>query len=73
MAQCRSCGDEVRWVWTPNDGRIPVDATPDDGGDLVLVDEGDRTVCYRYNAEFHKGEERYSSHLNECDGGMRSR
>ena len=72
MPDCRTCGVYVRWTYTPNDGRIPV--VEDDGGDLVLVDEGDRVVCYRFRADDpeHAGEQRYSSHLNECDGGFAS-
>jgi hypothetical protein len=70
MAECRTCGEEIRWVFTPGGGRIPV--VECDGGELVLEDEGDRVVCYRFHPTFHPGPERYASHLDECDGGIAS-
>jgi hypothetical protein len=38
VAHCKSCGAVIRWAVTENDKRIPLDAEPTSGGNLVLVD-----------------------------------
>jgi hypothetical protein len=39
-AQCRSCKAEVIWADTAKGKRMPVDATPNPAGTVVLVDQG---------------------------------
>lgn len=39
-AQCRSCQAEVIWTVTAKGKRMPVDATPNPAGNVVLVDQG---------------------------------
>jgi hypothetical protein len=38
MAACRSCKAPIFWALTPNGRRIPLDAEPVDGGNIVLDD-----------------------------------
>lgn len=39
-SQCRSCRADVIWASTVNGRRMPVDATPNPDGNVVLVDQG---------------------------------
>lgn len=39
-SQCRSCKAEVIWTDTAKGKRMPVDATPNPAGNVVLVDQG---------------------------------
>lgn len=39
-SQCRSCKAEVIWADTASGRRMPVDATPNPAGNVVLVDQG---------------------------------
>lgn len=36
VSACRSCGAEIVWAYTPAGKRIPVDARPVDGGNVLL-------------------------------------
>jgi hypothetical protein len=36
VATCRSCGARIRWAVTPAGKRIPLDADPVDGGNVLL-------------------------------------
>ena len=37
MATCRTCGAGIWWAYTPNGKPIPIDATPDPGGNIIEV------------------------------------
>ena len=38
MAACSSCGATIRWARTSSGKAIPLDAEPDEGGNLLAVD-----------------------------------
>jgi hypothetical protein len=40
MSRCRSCDAEIVWAVTDSGKRIPVDAEPVDGGNVLLSDRG---------------------------------
>ena len=40
QARCNTCGAELRWAKTSNDGSIPLNAKPDPLGPLVLDEHG---------------------------------
>jgi hypothetical protein len=37
VTACRSCGAEIVWAFTPDGRRMPVDAQPVDGGNVLLT------------------------------------
>ncbi len=39
-ASCRSCGADIIWAVTSTGSRMPVDAQPVDGGNVLLTERG---------------------------------
>lgn len=69
VQRCRSCQAPIVWAkTTPGDRSIPLDANDDgtamvvDNGNLVLVDDPERTVVRYVKA----GEGRYQTHFASC-------
>lgn len=74
MSTCGSCGAEVVWAVTPAGRRMPVDAEPVDGGNVILhpgIARGDAptaTVVGKAVAPALFGDDapRYVSHFVTC-------
>jgi hypothetical protein len=71
VSTCRSCGAEVIWAVTRDDKRMPLDAVPVDGGN-VLLNMGARpwraTVVGKdvQPSIFGDDSPRYTSHFSTC-------
>lgn len=68
--KCKSCGAEIFWALTATHNRMPVDAAPNDKGNLVIggVEHGVPIV------EFEAGETlRYMAHFVTCPNAAKHR
>lgn len=68
---CRSCGGAVIWGFTKNSKRMPVDAVPVVGGNIVLTSGNDGpSIMVLGHAEAarraEEGEALYTSHFKTC-------
>lgn len=68
---CRSCGAPIVWGFTKNSKRMPVDAAPVVGGNIVLTSGNDGPsimVLGQQEAERRAGESEalYTSHFKTC-------
>jgi hypothetical protein len=63
MSQCKTCGKEIVWAKTITGKSIPLDAEPDPGGNIVLMDWGLALVV---KPSEHPGRPRYLSHFVTC-------
>lgn len=74
MPECRSCGAPVKWVLTRKGKRMPVDAEPVEGGNIMLERETDSsgTPLAAY-VPSDPGVLRYVSHFATCEFADRHR
>jgi hypothetical protein len=61
IGRCKSCGAHVVWAKTASGKSMPVDATPNDAGNLVL--DGDRVQVVKSIADDRP---RHTSHFVTC-------
>jgi hypothetical protein len=81
VSTCRSCGAEIVWAFTPEGHRMPVDAEPVDGGNVVLSPASSpgqaptaTVVGRRVQASlFGDDGPRYVSHFATCPNADRHR
>lgn len=70
MSQCSSCKAPIRWTVTEHGKAMPVDFAPVRGGNIVLRDEGNRTVAVYTAPLFETAEQKarphYVSHFATC-------
>jgi hypothetical protein len=73
VKMCSSCAAPIIWAETKRGSRIPIDAQPVDGGDLVLRRQrGDEALLALHAAvnvesfDPRPGERRYVSHFATC-------
>lgn len=71
VKECRSCGAEIVWTVTHKGKRMPVDAEPVEGGNIVLRRDGE-TVIAEYPGKEHPSlfeadRPRYVSHFATCE------
>ena len=64
MSRCRSCDAEIVWAITSAGRRMPVDAAVDDGGNLVLVPDGDDPLVLVVGADDTRP--RHRPHFATC-------
>jgi hypothetical protein len=74
--KCRSCGARILWAETVKGRRIPLDAEPADGGNMVLEQRGHHraplaTVLTGGAAPNDKP--RYKSHFATCPNAQQHR
>lgn len=62
MARCKSCKAEVLYAETANARRMPLNATPVDDGEWVII--GGR--CRRFVPGEDDGRKRYRPHWADC-------
>jgi len=81
MAQCRSCGARIIWALTPAGRRMPIDAAPADGGNVILHmprEPGAEPTCtvvgkHSQPALFGDDGPRHTSHFATCPNADRHR
>ena len=70
VKHCRSCGAAVIWCVTHNGKRMPVDAEPVEGGNLVLRQEGEKVIAEYpgkgHPSLFEDDQPTYVSHFATC-------
>jgi len=70
MSTCKSCGAEIVWCIGSKGGRMPVDANPNPGGNLTIVeDHANPTLPPRampVPPDAGVGTPRYKSHFATC-------
>lgn len=67
MSACRSCGAPMRWARTSNGKAMPLDAEPDDTGNVVIIDGHAETHISAGRAEeVRPGMPRYMPHHATC-------
>jgi hypothetical protein len=71
MAECRSCGAAIRFVFTAMGGRMPLDLEPVDDGPVVL--RGNTAYVIKRDEDVPKGEPRYVPHHATCPDAKRWR
>jgi hypothetical protein len=69
MSVCRGCGAAIEWAETAKNGKpIPLDAKPDEAGNLVVVgfkNDGTRIVAVRLQPSLLEGS-RFMPHHATC-------
>ena len=81
MSRCGSCNADIEWVMTEKGKRMPMDAEPVEGGNLVLTGatiRGAREVRYltkkaQPSPLLGESEETYVSHFATCPEAERYR
>lgn len=63
MATCRSRGAAIIWAKTESGKSIPLDATPTERGNMVLIDGTVRVVKGPHE---YPEEDRFTSHFATC-------
>lgn len=75
--RCRSCRAPVRWCVTEHGKSMPVDFAPTRTGNLILRDEGTRTVAVVVHPLLETREERarphFLSHFVTCPNAAQHR
>lgn len=67
MSACRSCGAPIRWVRTSTDRAMPLDAEPDDTGNVVIIDGHAETHASPGHAQDARpNHPRYMPHFATC-------
>ena len=66
MSQCRSCQAEIMWVVTEKGRRMPVNASPDPMGNVVLRHGPDRTFAVVLGKGEETDERRFMPHHATC-------
>ena len=61
MATCKSCGATIRWHMTANGKKMPLDAQPCQGGNLIIDGDTARTPTPN-----DAGKPTYKSHFATC-------
>jgi len=76
-ARCSTCRAPIRWTVTEHGKAMPVDYAPVRGGNIVLRDEGTRTVAIVAQPLLETPEERarphYLSHFVTCPNAAQFR
>ena len=70
-AVCRSCGANILWARTSNGKAMPLDATPNPKGNLVV--DGKGCIGAATKGELPDGEVRYISHFATCPNSAKHR
>lgn len=70
MSTCNSCGAEIQWLATCNGKSIPLDVTPAEDGNLVIVDGVARVIKKGQDPQFKV---RWKSHFATCPNAARHR
>ena len=77
LRECKSCLAPILWVhWKVSDKAMPVDASPDPRGSVVLTHRKseDKLVAEKFNAAAHPpSRNRYTSHFETCPHAARHR
>lgn len=81
MASCRSCGARIIWALTPTGKRMPIDAEPVDGGNIILhqpVERGGSPTCTVVGKRvqpslFGDDGPRHTSHFATCPNASHHR
>jgi hypothetical protein len=78
VSVCSSCGAQIEWVTTTNGKRMPIDADPSPGGNLVMTGQNRRgapEVAYlrRGDPELPIGTSRWVSHFATCPNSKEHR
>jgi hypothetical protein len=67
VSACRSCGAPILWAVTPGGRRIPLDADPDDAGNIALDTSSLKAVAvFVADADGTDTRPRYRSHFASC-------
>ena len=72
-ATCKSCAAPIIWTVTHKGNRMPVDAEPVEGGNVVLRRDGEALIAEYPGKEhpslFEDDGVRYVSHFSTCPEG----
>ena len=67
FARCRSCQAEIFWCKNDTTGKTaPIDAAPDPGGPVTILDDGRYHVLTKAELEAGVSATRYSNHFQTC-------
>lgn len=64
MANCRSCGAEIRWARTENGRNMPIEKDPN--GNIVLEDGGSAPLAVVVPPDVAPERTRWISHFAKC-------
>lgn len=73
VSACRTCRAPIIWAITQRGARMPVDAAPVPGGNVVLEHRKDGTVLARTQGELGGAAVRHVSHFATCPGATHHR
>lgn len=72
QAKCRSCGADILWCRTEGGHLTPVNAEPDDTGNMVILDGIAKVVKDSLFEPMTEGT-RYKSHFATCPAAAKHR
>jgi hypothetical protein len=70
--ECGSCGAKIIWAVTVNDKRMPVDAEPNEKGNIELIDRGFIAAIVHSQPPL-AAETLYTSHFVTCPNAEKHR
>lgn len=73
LERCRSCGAKVFWARTTQGALMPVDFEENQGGNIVINDDGKIVVLRKDLFEDIKDVPRYNSHFATCPNAYQHR
>ncbi len=70
---CSSCGAPILWIKTPKDKSMPLDATPDPKGNVVIRDGLAVVLTLDEIAKLLDGKRRFMPHWATCEHAAQHR